>query len=126
MKTQAVQEKTSLKLVKNTNEKFSEDMVYSLLKVAENADPKMKSDLENKIVAYGEVAIPALIKTVMSIKGTSRGIAAMSLIRIGFASIEPLKNTALENKEFMWIAEYLTREIEGSKESLSSKQALVC
>ncbi len=37
----------------------------------------------------------------------------MSLIRIGEDSIKPLREEAVKDKEFQWIANYLIREITG-------------
>ena len=43
--------------------------------------------------------------------GVQRGVATMSLIRIGEASVEPLKRLAIKNPEFAWVANYLIGEI---------------
>lgn len=109
-----------LKLVKGSETKgnVTSELITNLLKIAQNSDNKVKSEIENKIVEIGERAIPELIKTVSSSKGVSRGIASMSLIRIGASSISALLAEAKNNVEFAWVAEYLVKEIEGSKESI--------
>ena len=48
---------------------------------------------------------------IKTLKGLQRGIVAMSLIRIGEDSKEALKELAMENNEYQWIADYLLSEI---------------
>jgi hypothetical protein len=47
------------------------------------------------------------------VKGRTRGILAMVLIRIGESSIDYLKKAAASNSDFEWIANYLITEIKG-------------
>lgn len=80
----------------------------------ESADNTQKNRIENKIVSFGESAIEFLIDKLMNSRGVQRGVAAMSLIRIGEASIEKLKMLASANKNFTWVANYIIQEIEGT------------
>ena len=77
------------------------------------ADNITKNQLENKLVEQGSAVVPELVDQLQSIKGVKRGVVAMTLIRIGDASIKYLENAAKQNKDFEWVAEYLIREIKG-------------
>ena len=88
--------------------------IENILSQLENADNKSKNALENKLVAIGNEAIPELVEKLSSVKGTVRGVVAMTLIRIGNASIKYLKKAAAGNKDFQWVADYLIREISGT------------
>ncbi len=79
----------------------------------DTADNMTKNAIENDIVRFGAEAADFLVDKVRTAKGPQRGVAAMSLIRIGEDSIEPLKEKAVQDKEFQWIANYLIREIAG-------------
>lgn len=85
--------------------------IENILTQLENADNKCKNALENKLVAIGNDAIPELVEKLTVVKGTVRGVVAMTLIRIGQASIDCLKKAALANKDLKWIADYLITEI---------------
>lgn len=85
--------------------------VADILSRLENADNKSKSVLENELVGFGGKAVPELVKNLAIVRGTVRGVVAMTLIRIGEPSIECLKKAAADNKELEWIAEYLITEI---------------
>lgn len=84
-----------------------------LFEQLDNADNTEKSIIENKIVSFGEDAVDFLINKLTGSKGTKRGIAAMSLIRIGECAVNPLKQLALANKNFNWVANYIIKEIRG-------------
>lgn len=86
----------------------------SLFEQLDNADNVQKNAIENEIVSFGESAIDFLINKLTGSKGTKRGVAAMSLIRIGECAIRPLKELALANKNFNWVANYIIKEIEGA------------
>lgn len=86
--------------------------VKSLLTTLETADAKTKNEIENTLVEIAPVE--ELVSELQMVKGTVRGVVAMSLIRIGETSIEHLKRAASSNKDFEWIAKYLIREIKGS------------
>ena len=79
-----------------------------LLSDVDNAN---KNDVENKIVAMGAKVVNALVEKLQTLKGIQRGIVAMSLIRIGESSREPLMALATENSECQWMADYLLSEI---------------
>ena len=86
--------------------------VKSLLSTLETADAKTKNEIENTLVEIAPVE--ELVNELQMVKGTVRGVVAMSLIRIGETSIAHLKRAAFSNKDFEWIAKYLIREIKGS------------
>lgn len=79
----------------------------------DTADNMTKNAIENDIVKFGASAVDFLVNKVRTAKGAQRGVAAMSLIRIGEDSIEPLRQEAVKDKDFQWIANYLIREITG-------------
>lgn len=85
--------------------------VADILSRLENADNKSKSILENELVQFGTQAVPELVKNLTVVRGTVRGVVAMTLIRIGEPSIECLKKAAADNKDLKWIADYLITEI---------------
>ena len=88
--------------------------VKSLLTTLETADAKTKCEIENTLVEIAPVE--ELVSELQMLKGTVRGVVAMSLIRIGETSIEHLRRAASSNKDFEWIAKYLIREIKGANE----------
>lgn len=90
------------------------ETVNEILSRLENADNSTKNELENKLVNFGTSALPLLVDQLQVIRGVKRGVVAMTLIRIGDASVEYLKKAALGNKDFEWVAQYLIREIECS------------
>ena len=96
-------EQKTIKLVKKSDNtsNFDEGINY-LLNIVQNADANIKNEIENRIVKIGVKAVPHLINCIQNNKGVSRGIAAMSLIRIGYDSVPFLKETACVNKEFAW------------------------
>ena len=79
----------------------------------ENADNNVKNRIENELVNIGQEAIPSLVDTLQVVRGRTRGIVAMVLIRIGESSINYLEEAAKKNSEFEWIANYLIKEIKG-------------
>lgn len=94
--------------------------IFYLLKAAESSDQKLRAEIENNIIKLGVKAVPYLIDSLMTIKGASRGLAAMALIRIGFESIEFLTKTAEANPDFGWVADYIIAEIHGTKVPLTA------
>ena len=86
--------------------------VRLLLTSLESADAKAKNEIENTLVKIAPVE--ELVNELQYVKGVVRGVVAMSLIRIGEASIEYLNKVAASNKDFEWIAQYLIREINGA------------
>ncbi|CCY24607.1 unknown [Brachyspira sp. CAG:484] len=89
------------------------ETVNEILTKLENADNTTKNELENKLVEQGTEVLPQLVDQLQVVRGIKRGVVAMTLIRIGDASIKYLEKAAQENKDFEWVAEYLIREIKG-------------
>lgn len=87
--------------------------VKEILTKLENADNSVKNEIENTLVQFGPSVLPQLVDQLQVVRGIKRGVVAMTLIRIGDASIEYLKKAAEGNKDFQWVAEYLIREISG-------------
>jgi len=90
-------------------------LVNEILNKLETADNTTKNELENILVNIGTSAVPQLVDQLQVVRGIKRGVVAMTLIRIGDASVKYLKKAAEDNKDFEWVAEYLIREIKGSK-----------
>ena len=88
-------------------------LVDEILVKLETADNTTKNQLENTLVEQGSVVVPELVSKLQNIRGVQRGVVAMTLIRIGEASIEYLRKAASNNKEFEWVANYLISEIQG-------------
>ena len=87
--------------------------VEEILCKLETADNTTKNQLENKLVEQGSAVFPELVNKLQSITGVKRGVVAMTLIRIGEASVEYLRKAASDNKDFEWVAKYLISEIQG-------------
>ncbi|MCD7878649.1 MAG: hypothetical protein LUG16_01795 [Candidatus Gastranaerophilales bacterium] len=79
----------------------------------EAADSKVKNEIENELVNIGKDAVPSLVDSLQVVKGKTRGIVAMVLIRIGESAIDCLTEAAKTNSDFEWIANYLITEIKG-------------
>lgn len=108
-----------IKLIKKDRDQGKKDNFLYLLNKLENADNMLKNDIENQLVRMGINVVENLITALESSKGVVRATIAMALIRIGMPSVEPLK-IAYEQKEDSWIADYIIREIEGSKQPLGT------
>ncbi len=80
-----------------------------------NVDVNNKNKVENELVSIGSSVVPVLVDELQVVRGIKRGVVAMTLIRLGDASVEYLQKAAKNNKEFKWVADYLIREIKGSK-----------
>ena len=87
--------------------------VNEILVKLETADNTTKNKLENVLVEQGKSVVPELVNQLQNVRGIKRGVVAMSLIRIGEASVEYLKKAANSNKDFEWVANYLISEIRG-------------
>ena len=87
--------------------------VDEILVKLETADNTTKNKLENELVEQGSAVVPALVNKLQNISGVKRGVVAMTLIRIGEASIEYLRKAASDNEDFEWVAKYLISEIQG-------------
>lgn len=101
-----------MQAVLNKIENSTNSIQYFLSKL-ENADNIAKNEIENKLVSIGKTAVPELVDQLQIVQGIKRGVVAMTLIRIGDASVEYLKEAAKTNKEFEWVARYLITEIKG-------------
>lgn len=101
-----------MQAVLNKVEETSSSIQYFLSKL-ENADNIVKNEIENKLVSIGTKAVPELVDQLQVVQGVKRGVVAMTLIRIGDASVEYLKEAARMNKDFEWVARYLITEIKG-------------
>lgn len=88
--------------------------VKEILSELENADNTTKNRIENELVSIGESVVPQLVDQLQVVRGIKRGVVAMTLIRLGDASVKYLEKAAHDNKDFEWVAEYLIREIKGS------------
>ena len=88
-------------------------LVDEILVKLETADNTTKNKLENELVEQGSAVGPALVNKLQEVRGVKRGVVAMTLIRIGEASIEYLRRAASDNKDFEWVARYLITEIQG-------------
>ena len=88
--------------------------VDEILVKLETADNTTKNKLENELVEQGSAVVPALVSKLQNISGVKRGVVAMTLIRIGEASIEYLRKAASDNKDFEWVAKYLISEIQAA------------
>lgn len=88
--------------------------VNEILSKLENADNTTKNQLENELVNIGASALPQLVDQLQIVRGIKRGVVAMTLIRIGDASVKYLEEAAQVNKDFEWVAEYLIREIKAA------------
>ncbi|MDD3013981.1 MAG: hypothetical protein PHC34_09795 [Candidatus Gastranaerophilales bacterium] len=111
----------TIKLIKNNSDlgrKFPKEVIPYLLKAVENSDAQTRNDIENQIVKIGESAIPTLVDSLEISTGFTRAMVAMSLIRIGSLSVNYLRTACKNNSELDWIADYIIREIEGTKRSL--------
>lgn len=79
----------------------------------QSADNTTKVEIENKLVSIGDEVVEDLVNYLQIVKGTVRGVVAMTLIRIGEPAVDYLKKAAETNKDFEWIADYLITEING-------------
>ena len=68
--------------------------INEYLNKLENADNNQKNAIENELVNIGKEAVPSLVDSLQVVKGRTRGIVAMVLIRIGESSIDYLQKAA--------------------------------
>ena len=87
--------------------------INEMLSELENADVVTKNKIENALVSNGSAVVPELVNQLQVVRGVKRGVVAMTLIRLGDASVKYLEQAAHDNKDFEWVAEYLIREIKG-------------
>ena len=100
-----------MQAVVNSNIVKQENIMEKLEYLLADVDNSTKNDVENSIVAMGAKVVNALVEKLRTLKGLQRGIVAMSLIRIGESSREPLMALATECNEHQWMADYLLSEI---------------
>ena len=67
------------------------ETVNEILSKLENADNSTKNELENKLVNIGTSVLPQLVDELQVVRGIKRGVVAMTLIRIGDASVKYLE-----------------------------------
>ena len=84
-----------------------------LMERAKAADAMLKNKIETDIVKSGLKFVPELINHIQSVKGVTRGLCAMCLIRIGQSCVGMVKEAAKMNREFVWAADYIINEIQG-------------
>lgn len=101
-----------MQAVLNKIDNTTESIKYFLAKL-ENADNIAKNEIENMLVNIGKTRVSELVDQLQVVQGVKRGVVAMTLIRIGDASVEYLKKAAQDNKDFEWVAKYLITEING-------------
>ena len=89
-------------------------LVDEILGKLETADNTTKNKLENILVDKGTEVVEELVNQLQIVQGVKRGVVAMSLIRIGEASVDYLKKAANANEDFAWVAKYLISEIDGT------------
>ena len=83
----------------------------TLMERAKSADAALKSKIENDIVAKGMKFVPELINHIQNNKGVTRGLCAMSLIRIRKACVSMIKQAVRMNQDFAWAAAAIVQEI---------------
>ena len=64
------------------------ETVNEILSKLENADNVTKNKLENELVNIGTSALPQLVDELQVVRGIKRGVVAMTLIRLGDASVK--------------------------------------
>lgn len=99
------------------------DHISYLLKASENSEPKTRNKIENHLVKLGKKAVPALVTSLFTTTGATRGLIAMTLIRIGKPSISHLEKAVLNYPESIWISDYIIKEIEGSQSIIGAYKA---
>ena len=98
-------------VLENNKEVKMSKSVSELISKLDNADVKTKNDIENVLVDLGANAVPELVNQLQLVRGSIRGVVAMTLIRIGEPSVAILKAAASANKDFEWVASYPIEEI---------------
>ena len=101
------------KSIKEIEKEINMLSIEEMLSKLEGADNTVKNEIENKLVSIGSRAVPELVNQLQVVRGIKRGVVAMTLIRIGGASVAELKKAADSNKDFEWVAKYLISEITG-------------
>ena len=76
------------------------ETVNEILSKLDNADNSVKNEVENKLVKIGTSVLPQLVDQLQVVRGIKRGVVAMTLIRIGDASVKYLKKSVQYNIDF--------------------------
>ena len=94
---------------------YTQDKVISefetLMEKVKTADAVLKNKIETEIVSKGLKFVPELISHIQNNKGVTRGVCAMSLIRIGKDCASYVQKAVQENSDFAWAANYILNEI---------------
>ncbi|MBY0450957.1 MAG: hypothetical protein K2X01_10070 [Cyanobacteria bacterium] len=93
---------------------LSSELVAYLLRALENADARFASDIETLLTHGGDAIVPDLVAALNHSNPTVRGTAAMALIRIGSASVQPLKQfytRHLKPSKIEWIVAFILQEL---------------
>lgn len=72
--------------------------VKEILSELENADNTTKNQIENELVSIGESVVPQLVDQLQVVRGIKRGVVAMTLIRLGDASVKYLEKLLMTIK----------------------------
>lgn len=91
-----------------------EELIEYLIESLEDADAAGAARAENLLVRIGKPVVPFLIKGLKSSSTTVKSVCAMSLIRIGQAGIEPLKEFYVRNinrPKIKWVVEFILAEM---------------
>ena len=112
----------NISFIREKDNNFSiSDHVFYLLTASENSDAKTRCKIENHLVKMGEEIVPYLINSIEEVKGSVRGLVAMTLIRIGKVSVKYLEKTAEKKAHLNWVCDYIVNEIRGTQISLTTK-----
>lgn len=94
--------------------KLSKDAIKYLIKALEYADSSFTQEIETVLTKSGEVAIPVLLKGLLSTSTNVKSTCAMVLIRLGEAAVEPLKQFAVRyshRENVSWVVEFILDEL---------------
>ena len=121
IKLHLIQSRPESARMDETASHLSSELVAYLLRALENADARFASDIETLLTHGGEVIIPDLISALNHSNATVRGTAAMALIRIGSASVQPLKlfyTRHIKPSKIEWIVAFILQELGSSLPAL--------
>jgi HEAT repeat protein len=93
---------------------LSKEAIKYLIKALEYADASFTQEIETVLTKSGEIAISALIKGLSSQNVNVKSTCAMVLIRLGEASVEPVKQfylRTLGKPQLAWVAEFILDEL---------------
>lgn len=93
---------------------LSKDAIKYLIKALEFADSSFTQEIETVLTKSGDVAIPALLKGLLSTSTNVKSTCAMVLIRLGEVAVEPLKQFAIRyshRENVSWVVEFILDEL---------------